>query len=72
MKKVLLLSVAIAMAGTYSSCKKDYTCECTFTNGSPAITIPLDSYKKADAEDACDQSESTYKVVDPGASCVLK
>lgn len=74
MKKVLtvsIISACIAML-SFSSCKKDYTCECTFTAPTPAITLSFDKSSHKDATDACSSAETTYKSVDPGASCTLK
>lgn len=68
----LLLGVAFIMALGFTSCKKDYTCECTFTAPTPMITLPYEKTTKADAEEACDAAEVTYKVADAGASCSLK
>ncbi|MFH0866802.1 MAG: hypothetical protein V1904_11445 [Bacteroidota bacterium] len=71
MKKVLAITIVSAFVLTLSltSCKKDYTCECTFTTNTP-ITIPLDGYSKKNAEDACDDAEITYSAI-AGASCTL-
>jgi hypothetical protein len=42
---------------TFSSCKKDYTCECTYINviNEPGTySFEIDDTKKQDAEDACE------------------
>lgn len=72
MRKVLAITIVSAFILTLSlsSCKKDYTCECTFTTTAP-ITIPLDNYSKKDAQDACDAAQTTYSTI-AGASCTLK
>lgn len=69
MKKVFLLAL-VGGAFAMTSCKKDYTCDCTVSG----VNIPLEfkDAKKKDATDACDQAESTYKIADSGASCTLK
>ena len=68
MKKVL----AIAVLGVFvlASCKKDYTCECTVDG--EKLTIPLNGYKKKDAESSCDAAQTTYSNADSGATCTLK
>ncbi|NOQ73673.1 MAG: hypothetical protein GQ574_16825 [Crocinitomix sp.] len=71
MKKLLLFSVVLGGLAVMSSCKKDYTCDCTFTSV-PELSIELNKYKKGDAEDACTSAETTYKIADSGASCTLK
>lgn len=77
MKKLLLVAAVAMFAMT--SCKKDYTCECTSTVGQNGSTTSSTSTttlkaKKADAKKACestsqDQSAGGYtsKVV-----CVIK
>ena len=74
MKKILTISIVSAFVLTLglTSCKKDYTCECTFTAPATSISIPYDKAKKSDAKDACSATETTYKIGDPGASCELK
>ncbi len=72
MKKLILGAIVLFIAGASTSCKKDYTCEYKFTQGTPDINIPLENAKKADAEDACDQAETTYKIADANANCTLK
>lgn len=68
MKKLLILGGIFAMF-TFTSCKKDYTCDCTVF-GDP-ISVPVQNAKKKDAESACDAAETTYKNGDPSASCTL-
>ncbi len=71
MKKLSLLGLVFGSLVAMTSCKKDYTCDCTFTTA-PDITIDITKAKKADAQDACDSAETTYKIADSGASCTLK
>ena len=70
MKKVIAFG-AFAVLGVValSSCKKDYTCTCTVNGGT--ISATYTKVKKADAEEACSSSETTYKVADASASCSL-
>ncbi|MEX0813932.1 MAG: hypothetical protein WD048_17060 [Chitinophagales bacterium] len=49
MKKMLLVFAVAGMAFGFSSCKKDYTCECDGT-----VVGTFENTKKSDAEDACD------------------
>lgn len=69
MKKVIGIA-AFAVLGmvALSSCKKDYTCECT-VGGSTSSTV-YEDIKKSDAEDAC-TSLSTLAALG-GGSCSLK
>ena len=68
MKKIALL---IALGGVFAmtSCKKDWTCACTVSGASIDATIL--NAKKSDATDACDAFQTTYQIVDTGASCTL-
>lgn len=62
MKKLTILAVA-ALAISFASCKKDYTCECTSSGGgatATASTTIKDTKKKA--EDACTARASTTSV----------
>lgn len=58
MKKVL----ALAAVGVFvlASCKKDYTCECTATNGSISTTSTSTvNGTKKDAKTACENGSAT-------------
>lgn len=71
MKKVFIgSSVALLALVVLSSCKKDYTCVCTFTGGT-TLNIDIKDAKKKDAESSCAAAETTYKGADPGASCSI-
>lgn len=73
MKKHILLFAAGALIFGLSSCKKDWTCECTFTavDGSTqtSTTIFPKSTKK-DAQTACDQAEQALSYAN--GNCTLK
>jgi hypothetical protein len=73
MKKGLILisGIAFILAIVGTSCKKDYTCNCTFTAPTAPIAIAINKAKKKDAQNTCSSAETTYKSVDPGASCTL-
>jgi hypothetical protein len=65
MKKVLLIAAVACMAMT--SCKKDYTCECTTTSNAPGASSVSGSaatgkMKKADAESKCNEGDKSYSV----------
>jgi hypothetical protein len=70
MKKVLLFSAAVLVAAsTFTSCKKDYTCDCsggTLT----ASSTPIKDAKKKDAQDACDALNVIAAI--GGGTCTLK
>ncbi len=55
MKKVFFTLAVAAFATSFTSCKKDYDCNCTYTgiiNGS--VTYPLGKQSTADAKKLCD------------------
>jgi len=60
MKKVILFASVAALALSFASCKKDYTCTCTATAGgiSSSASTTLNATKK-DAKDACESGSST-------------
>lgn len=60
----MLAVCAFALA----SCKKDYTCACTIAGVTTESTIA--DAKKADAEEACDASNTAAALL--GGSCELK
>ncbi len=74
MKKTFAILSLVAFAAiSLSSCKKDYTCECTWKiEGAPTINGEIKDAKKSEAEDACKAIETTSKVLDPAVSCKLK
>lgn len=68
MKKVMILAAAL-FAVSFTSCKKEYTCECTYTNTTLNSTSTIKSTKK-DAEDKCNTLSSAAAAI--GGSCTLK
>ena len=55
-KSSLVLGILMLTAIAFSSCKKDYTCECTYKDAfgaSQTSTVDYKDAKKSDAEDAC-------------------
>jgi hypothetical protein len=63
-KSALLLGGLFLISIALTSCKKDYTCECTVGGVTTKVTLPKTTKKKA--QDACD----VYKVA--GVTCDLK
>ncbi len=66
MKKTILFTSAILIAGTlFTSCKKDYRCECTktYTSGSGSSTSNYSVYTYKDtrnrAETRCNENASS-------------
>ena len=64
MKKITLFAVA-ALAISFASCKKERTCECTYTNtGSNVVShtssTTLSKIKKSEAKTLCQKQSSTY------------
>ena len=52
MKKILAFSAMAIFVFVFSSCKKDYTCTCTYTTGSTTVT-QLENVTQDDADAAC-------------------
>ena len=73
--KKLLFVFAIAAVGSLASCKKDYTCACTYTDpieGEEATQdFPYEKQKKGDAEDLCDKQQTQFQMIDSDAKCSL-
>lgn len=68
-KSSLFAFAALIVAASFTSCKKDYTCECKDSAGT-VTSIPLKDASKTDATDACNVSDALYKL--GGGSCTLK
>lgn len=75
MKKIILVASSLFLVGAvFTSCKKDYTCACTFDT-STGVTddmqnFPLGKLKKSDAKTTCKAAETTWAMF--GAKCDLK
>lgn len=65
MKKVFFAAVAVL---ALASCKKDYSCECTYDSNK--YTYELKDVKKSDAKDACNAAGNQWVLL--GGSCDLK
>lgn len=64
---MFFLATGVALI-SLSSCKKDYTCECDYDQGSATGTVTYDfnDAKKKDAQDACDDLDAQS-----GYTCTL-
>jgi hypothetical protein len=67
MKKVL--AVLALGAFTLGSCQKERTCTCTVMG--ETIALPMEKASKGDQEDACNLAQTTYRIADSDATCVL-
>lgn len=73
MKKLILPTLILGAAISFTSCKKDYTCDCTITTTTTDFdgtvsTVNQDfsdtrELKKKDAEEWCDAYDSTESTV---------
>lgn len=70
MKKVLFFVAVLFATVAFTSCAKDWSCDCTIA-GLPEVKNPILDQKKADAKDACDALETAAKLIDDQAKCVL-
>lgn len=64
--------IAVAFLGVLilTSCKKDYTCACTFTGGNTPLNLDYKNVTKKDAKEACDAATTTYAAI--GGTCAIK
>jgi hypothetical protein len=73
MKKHIFLIAAGAFIFGLSSCKKDWTCECTMTaidGSTQTSTSIIPKSTKKDAQSACDQMEQAISYAN--GNCTLK
>lgn len=70
MKKLLVLLFVGSLGLGATSCKKDYTCECTIAGS--VIPTPIPNSSKGDAEDFCNAQQTQVRLASPSASCTLK
>lgn len=70
MKKIVVLAFLSAIA--FTSCKKKYTCNCTYpeTSGYRSTAAESGKLSKADAERWCELSSNGAKQL--GGSCTLQ
>jgi hypothetical protein len=74
----ILLAGAALVAFSFTSCKKDYSCDCEYsyewTDGTTTdytVSYALLKQKKGDAEEACTKSEDALTAADYTATCTL-
>lgn len=60
MKKLIIAVAVLGVATLFTSCKKDYVCECTMDAGGASTTVSYDlkNASKKDAKDACTNYET--------------
>ena len=68
MKKVIAITLVGGAFVALTSCKKDYSCECTASG--QTYTLSIQDAKKKDAEAACDTWSALYTL--GGGTCELK
>ena len=70
MKKVMILALVIS-GFAMTSCKKDWTCECTSTDGTNSATTSsvVENTTKSKAEAACNY---TLTVGSSSTTCAIK
>lgn len=66
MKNLFIFAILFSAVTMLSSCKKDYTCDC----GNEG-KFQFNDVKKKDAEDACKNAETGFKMLNASASCKL-
>jgi hypothetical protein len=65
MKNLIILTSLLALGSAFTSCKKNYKCECekTYTNNNSSVTVDDGTYTykdtKARAISRCNENEST-------------
>lgn len=57
----LIFAIGVLATLLSTSCKKTYTCNCTFTNGIVNQSIEIKNHTKEEAEDLCGQTDQSYK-----------
>lgn len=88
MKKLILPALVLGAMVSFTSCKKDYTCDCDITQKSTGYgesttvtseTSATQNLKKKDAEEWCDELDETSTTMTSGDftvttdySCTLK
>lgn len=79
MKKLVLAVAVVGGLAALTSCKKDWTCECTITTtGTVNSTTTADTVytdmKKADAQTACDANDASVSILGESITteCELK
>ena len=75
MKNLLLASTILLLLGT-QACKKEYNCDCSWTDPitleTETMTHVYGEQKEEDATSGCAEQELAYQVNDADAACVVK
>ena len=71
MKKIAPI-VAIALGAMFTSCKKEYTCSCSYTVGGTTQTVDVKSGTKLSKSDAKTWCTAYTSSAWTGVSCSLK
>jgi phage-related protein len=69
MKKLVLAVAALGLV-SLTSCKKEYTCECSY-NGTVIGSAKIKDTKKK-AKDACTGLNTSYAAFGSGVNCAIK
>jgi hypothetical protein len=69
MKKLFIVTLVVGAVSLISSCKKDYTCECTIL-GITGDDSTLVGVTKKEAKDYCNDQNTVASLF--GGSCQLK
>ncbi len=76
MKKLLSIAAVTVALVSLSSCKKDYTCECTSTIGGQVLQSVSTTIngKKSDVKESCENGSSSQTIggVTTSVSCTIK
>jgi hypothetical protein len=73
MKKIAPIAALALFAMAFTSCKKDYTCECTYPS-KPELNTSGQTGKmsKKDAQAKCDALDAVVKAAPIAGRCALK
>ncbi len=70
MKKFAPIVMVALLAVAFTSCKKDWSCECKDKDGNVDFTYTYPKVAKSSAKTSCDAANTTWKA--DGGSCSLK
>ncbi len=73
-KRVIITAMALFILVTFSACKKNYTCSCTYTISGQTMTTDheIKRARKLEATAECLDIEMTYWATTTSAYCTLK
>jgi hypothetical protein len=70
MKKFAPIAIIALLAVAFTSCKKDWSCECKDKDGNVDFTYTYPKVAKSSAKTSCDAANTTWAT--DGGSCKLK